>query len=54
MTTSKSRIADSVSVEVNGEPTVKGPAKDRLENHRNEVRRFKESSDKAKGPAKTA
>lgn len=50
MATSEARISDSISVELTtGE--VKGPAKDRLANHANEARRFKESPDTPKGPA---
>jgi ribosomal protein L6P/L9E len=48
---SRSRIADSVAVEVNGEEVeVKGPDPDRLANHEAEVAAFDSTAD-IKGPA---
>lgn len=50
---SKGKISDAVTVEVNGEQVdVKGPDPERLRSHRNELRRFKESPDSPKGPAR--
>lgn len=40
MATSKAKQTDSIEVEVNGEPAVKGPDPDRLADHKAEAKAF--------------
>jgi hypothetical protein len=51
MTTSKAKITDKISVEFNGQVDGKGPDEDRLKNHADQVKRFKEGTNEVKGPS---
>lgn len=51
MTTSVSRATDTIAVELNGEPEVKGPAEDRLDNHEAEFNAYESGEDEVKPPA---